>query len=191
MWNELSPVWQATLEEAWQARCAGCMPIGAVITTAEDRIVARGRNQIYEPRAVSEVVQGNQLAHAEVNALLALDLNGLDRHSLHIYTTMEPCPLCMGAIYMSGLRTVHFAARDPYAGSANLLGTTPYLQRKPVRALGPEDPELERILMGLYAEFHFRKFGERHDKVMEAWLQVRSEGVCLGEELFRSGRSGH
>ena len=47
---------------------------------------------------------------------------------------------------MSGLRELHYASRDPYAGSVNLLGATPYLQRKSIKIVGPELPGLEIVL---------------------------------------------
>jgi tRNA(Arg) A34 adenosine deaminase TadA len=37
------------------------------------------------------------LAHAEINALIALGVHGDKRHELALYTTVEPCPLCLGA----------------------------------------------------------------------------------------------
>jgi hypothetical protein len=57
----------------------------------------------------------------------------------------------MGMFYMSGVRTLYFAARDPWAGSVNLLGTTPYLSRKPIKVFGPERV-LEFVITGLFVE---------------------------------------
>ena len=73
------------------------------------------------------------MAHAEVEALQKLDFDAIDPHSCALYTTTEPCPMCMGTFYMSGIRTLHYASREPYSGSTNLLGTTWYLSRKPIK----------------------------------------------------------
>ena len=94
----------------------------------------------------------NTLAHAELNALLALKADRQTRHAASLYTTTEPCPLCLGAFYMSGVRTLHYAAREPFAGSTNLLGTTPYLSRKPIKVYGPADPDLEALVTALAVE---------------------------------------
>jgi hypothetical protein len=128
------------------------------------------------------------LAHAEVNALLALDSDHADPHTCILYTSCEPCPLCFGAFYMSGLRELRYASRDPFAGSINLLGATPYLKRKPIRVFGPERADLETILGALHTEFVLRDSGERYRHVVEAWAAVVPERVRLGEQLFQDGR---
>lgn len=142
-WSDLARPWQACWEEGWAAYRAGSLFIGAVVTDGEGRSVARGRNHLNDCDALPFQVRHNQLAHAELNALLWLSPKPASVHDYHIYTLVEPCPLCMGAIYMSGLRAVHYAARDPWAGSTDMLGKTPYLSRKPVRVFAPDLPELE------------------------------------------------
>jgi hypothetical protein len=89
---------------------------------------------------------------------------------------------------MSGLRELRYAARDPFAGSINLLGTTPYLSRKPIRVFGPERVHLETILGALHTEFVLRDSGERYRHMLDAWAAVVPEGVKLGEQMFRDGR---
>ncbi len=195
MWNELTPAWQACFEEAWTAYCAGCIPIGAVVVDAYGEVVGRGRNRIAEAAAPAEPdpsrrVFGHELAHAELNVLLALPLAGWDKtlpnspRQWTLYTTMEPCPLCLGAFYMSGLRQLHYASRDPYAGSVNLLGATPYLSRKPIRVTGPH-PQLEPVCAALLIERTLRAHpGPGTLKLLDLWRQVTPHGVALGERLF-------
>ncbi|MBI4732759.1 MAG: nucleoside deaminase [Chloroflexi bacterium] len=187
MWSDLPSPWQACLELAWQAYCDDCIPIGAVVTDSGGRILASGRNRIFE-KTKPGGVNGTALAHAEVEALRGLDLDAVDPHTCLLYTTTEPCPMCMGAFYMSGLRTLHYAARDPYAGSTNMLGTTWYLRRKPIMVFGP-DPRLETIVVALFAEqdahFHNEKF-----LVEPFWKMYREAipgGVELGLDLARRG----
>jgi tRNA(Arg) A34 adenosine deaminase TadA len=182
MWNNLSPQWQACLEEAWAAYCAGCVPIGAVVTNADGHILARGRNHILDDGDAP--VSRHELAHAELNALLAFDYGEEDPHTWALYTTLEPCPLCLGAFYMSGLRQLHYAARDPYAGSVNLLGTTPYLSRKPIRAVGPPSADLEEINIALNVESMLQGSIERSQFLRNVWRQVVPRGVALGEKIF-------
>ncbi|MDO8754494.1 MAG: hypothetical protein Q7J80_11410, partial [Anaerolineales bacterium] len=61
-------VWQAALEMAWEAYCAGTIPIGAVVADADGRIVARGRNRILDTSAPDRQIYNDMLAHAEINA---------------------------------------------------------------------------------------------------------------------------
>jgi len=185
MWETLAPPWQACLEETWDACCAGNVPIGAVITDANGEIVARGRNRREEPHRDDGYVHANPLAHAELNALLALPRE-IDSHLCTLYTVTEPCPLCLGAFYMSGMRKLHYASRDPYAGSVNLLGKTPYLSRKPIQVHGPQRIDLEIIIMGLYVDYALR--GEVNRAiVLDEWKAVVPESVPFGERIFHSG----
>ena len=95
MWENLSLLWQACLEQAWEAYCDDCYPIGAVVTDENGKILTRGRNRIYENRPRHGRERGNELAHAEVEALRALDIPAIDLHSCILFTTTEPCPMCM------------------------------------------------------------------------------------------------
>ena len=95
--------------------------------------------------------------------------------------------MCLGAIRMHTLRQVHYAARDPVAGSAALATATPYYQRGQIQLHGPENPELERVLVALHTIF-ILKIGGRWDRLAEE--QASSDymaGVTFGRELFRSG----
>jgi tRNA(adenine34) deaminase len=201
-WTELALAWQACLEEAWEAYCQGSVPIGAVVANAEGGVVSRGRNRIRAHSAPGGQVCNSQLAHAELNALLGLDSNPPEIHSYAVYTSVEPCPLCMGAIYMSGVRQVYFASQDAYAGSTNLLGTTPYLARKPVRAFGPFLGGLAEFTCALHVDFILRRqqtnraeppgsypapSGPDGGPVVAAEREVFPLGVALGEKLFDSG----
>ena len=183
----LSQPWQACLEEAWAAYCAGSLPIGACIVDGEGNILSRGRNRIMEEQAEAPYACGNTLAHAELNALLALQADRPTRHAASLYTTTEPCPLCLGAFYMSSVRRLHFAAREPYAGSANLLGTTPYLSRKPIQVVGPTDPDLEILITALAMEFELADGMFPTSVVLQSWRETIPAGVALGERLYRDG----
>ncbi|NOH04353.1 MAG: nucleoside deaminase [Chloroflexi bacterium] len=180
--------WQAALEMAWEAYCAGTIPIGAVIVNSEGEVVARGRNRILDTFAPDGQIYNDMLAHAEINALLSLKMDQEERHGASLYTTMEPCPLCMGAFYMSSVRRLHFAARDPYAGSTNLLGATPYLSRKPIKISGPFNAALE---IGLIAMMVEREIGLRGEHIISSryfdeFRETTPQAVTLGISLFRT-----
>ena len=183
----LTRPWQICLEEAWAAYCAGSLPIGACVVDAQGHILSRGRNRIEETQAEPPHVCDNTLAHAELNALLALKAERQVRHASSLYTTTEPCPLCLGAFYMSSIRTLHFAAREPFAGSTNLLGTTPYLSRKPIKVYGPADAELEILITALAVEFELSDGVLPTSSVLQSWQQAIPAGVVLGEQLYQNG----
>ena len=96
-------------EAAHRAAQEGEVPVGAVIVK-EGRVVAVAHNR---PRALRDPT-----AHAEILAIraacLALDderLTGCD-----LYVTLEPCPMCAGAISFARIRRVYYGARDPKGG---------------------------------------------------------------------------
>lgn len=187
MWSRLTPPWRACLEEAWAACCAGSIPIGAVITDPQGQIVARGRNRWYETSGEAGALFGSPIAHAEINALQKLDYSRADRYEYSLYSTTEPCPLCMGALYMANIRSLFFAARDPYAGSTNLLGATPYLRRKRVVVNGPQDIEFETLVNGLYVGSELIK-NPAHSHASLAILRDQQPcAVTLGSRLVGTG----
>jgi tRNA(adenine34) deaminase len=197
-WQTLSLPWQACLEETWDAYCADTVPVGAVVTDGLGNILARGRNHIYEPHGSNRYLSGTTLAHAEINALIQLErhapnhfqVNGalIDPHACLLYTSTEPCPLCMGAFYMSGLRELHFASRDPFAGSINLLGKTPYLSRKTIRISGPQHAGLELAIICLYVDYALSAYGKHAQPVFDAWQAAIPGSLEPGGELHRTGQ---
>lgn len=101
----------AALELAREAYAAGEVPVGCVIADSQGRIIGRGRNRREE--------LGDATAHAEVEAIRqACAKTGdwrLDRCT--IYVTLEPCPMCAGAIINARVGTVVFGARERLSGS--------------------------------------------------------------------------
>lgn len=121
MWERLTKPWNACFEEAWEAYRNGSIPIGAVLTNTYGEIVSRGRNRINEKTSPRNQVSSNRLAHAEINVLLQVNsIDSDDIKGYSLYSTTEPCVQCFGAIVMSGVRRVRYAATDPVAGGANL-----------------------------------------------------------------------
>ena len=115
----LSAPWRAALEEAWTAYCEGSYAIGACIADENGKVLARGRNRLAEPRRVQGTghtgfVAGHDLAHAEINALLDLQVKLYPEcYGWTVYTTVEPCPQCAGAVAMSSVRGLSYAAPGP------------------------------------------------------------------------------
>lgn len=98
------------IAEAEKALDAGDVPIGAVIVH-EDRIIGRGHNQ-------RELLQ-DPTAHAEIIALTAAaaELGTWRFTGCAIYVTLEPCPMCAGALVQARIDRLVYGADDPKAGA--------------------------------------------------------------------------
>jgi tRNA(Arg) A34 adenosine deaminase TadA len=118
-WEELEPAWREAFALAWEAYAAGTIPVGAVVTR-DGAVVARGRNRLFEDGAPPGEVAGSRVAHAELNALAHLGIE--DRYpDAVVWSTLEPCPMCIGAIWLATVGAVRYAGSDTYAGAARLI----------------------------------------------------------------------
>src|SRR5919202_4766636 len=109
------------LVEAEAAGRAGEVPIGAVLVV-DGVVVSRGRARRRATRS--------QLMHAEMQALLHGGDPLWERYDdAGLVTTLEPCPMCLGAIVMADVPHVVFALPDAVAGSQRLVDTVPYIRR--------------------------------------------------------------
>ena len=102
---------QQALTLAREACDAGEVPVGCVITGPEGQIVGRGRNRRQERRDAT--------SHAEMEAIreACAALGDWRLEDCTLYVTLEPCPMCAGAIIMSRIPRVVYGAREPVSGS--------------------------------------------------------------------------
>lgn len=187
MWDSLSIVWKACLEEAWASFVAGSVPIGALITDPEGTIIARGRNRVVGTGDSSLRGYRAPLAHAELNALLVLDFSTTDPKSCTLSTTLEPCPLCIGAIAVAGLQHVVFAAEDPYSGSVALLRQSQCLRRKHVIASRPSDRHLETLSLLLVAQFYLQKANGEDTGFLASLRRDKPNVLRMADSIFEAG----
>lgn len=96
---------------AKEAAEVGEVPVGCVIADGEGRVIGRGRNRREE--------SGDATAHAEVEAIrqACAAIGNWRLEKCSIYVTLEPCPMCTGAIINSRIPTVVFGAREALSGS--------------------------------------------------------------------------
>jgi tRNA(adenine34) deaminase len=190
LWDQLSPPWQACVDEAWEAYKAGSIPIGAAIVDAGGCVLARGRNCRWDATDAYPL-SATRIAHAEMNAILALDGHDVAPSTCTLYTTMEPCPMCMGAIRMVHLRKVCYAARDALAGSTSLVDVPPYTSLgRVVHRIEVADPpraDLESALLALQAERLLRVPASRWASLVRKADLACVPGIELGERLSASG----
>ena len=105
---------QLALDEAEQAFREDEAPVGAVIVY-DDRIIAQAHNQreqLHDPTAHAEMIAITQAAES----LQSWRLDGCT-----LYVTLEPCPMCAGAILQARIPLVVYGAADPKAGAVQTL----------------------------------------------------------------------
>ncbi|MCI6647306.1 MAG: nucleoside deaminase [Oscillospiraceae bacterium] len=99
------------LELAREAAAAGEVPVGCVVVSPDGEVIGRGRNLREET--------GDACAHAEVLAIreACARLGTWRLEGCTLYVTLEPCPMCAGAIINSRIPTVVYGAKEPLSGS--------------------------------------------------------------------------
>jgi tRNA(adenine34) deaminase len=176
-WRELEEPWRAALELAWEAYLAGTIPVGSVVTAADGRVVARGRNRIFDPPGRG--LAGSRLAHAEVDALAQLPAT--ERYRDHVlYSTLEPCLLCVAATLHATVGRIEYATPDPFGGGCSGAIDTAHWRRSA--------PEIAAPLGGWP--------GRLSAALQSAFWQAHPEHRCaaeileaFGDESRRAGES--
>lgn len=98
--------------EAQKARLQNEIPIGAVIVNENKEVIGVGYNR--------RELDQNAVHHAEIIAIQAAcqDIDSWRLENCAIFVTLEPCPMCAGAIINSRIEDVYYGANDPKAGAA-------------------------------------------------------------------------
>jgi len=110
---------EQALALAARAGAEGEVPVGAVIIDAEGNLVAIGENRRErdsDPTAHAEIVALRAVGHAAQNWYL-------NTHTL--YVTLEPCPMCAGAIVLARLGLLVYGASDPKTGAIRTVLNLP------------------------------------------------------------------
>ncbi len=154
---------QLAIEQAILAAEDGETPVGAVCVLG-DRVVSVGRNRREKDK--------DALAHAEIEAirLACRELGGWRLWQCELYVTLEPCPMCAGAIINSRIKRVVYGASDFKAGSCasvvNLF-ELPYNHRPEVVS-GFMAEECGAILTGFFRRLREQKAREKAEKASAA-----------------------
>jgi tRNA(adenine34) deaminase len=160
------------LEQAHLAQAAGEVPVGAVVVR-DGQVIGRGHNRpvgTHDPTAHAEIMALREAAHALGN----YRLDGCD-----LYVTLEPCPMCSGAMLHARLRRVVFGARDPKTGAAgsviDLFGEARLNHRTAVAGNVLAD-DCGQLLAGFFAN--------RRQQARQATHPVREDAVRTPDERF-------
>jgi tRNA(adenine34) deaminase len=106
---------EMALEEAAQAAAEDEVPVGAVIVSLKRGLIGQAHNQrelLHDPTAHAEMIAITQAAEA---------LRSWRLEDCILYVTLEPCPMCAGAIVLARLPMVVYGTTDPKAGACDTL----------------------------------------------------------------------
>ena len=106
---------ELALQEAEAAVAEDEVPVGAVIVSLKEGVIASAHNQretLNDPTAHAEMIAITQAAQA---------LNSWRLENCVLYVTLEPCPMCAGAIVLARLPLVVYGTTDPKAGACHTL----------------------------------------------------------------------
>lgn len=140
------------LDLALEAAAEGEVPVGAVIVK-DGEVIGTGRNR-------REVLR-HALSHAEIEAIdgACRRLGGWRLSGSTLYVTLEPCPMCAGAILNARIDRVVFGASDPKAGSLGSvtdLTAFPYNHHLMIEG-GMLETECAAILSSFFKKLRIRK----------------------------------
>lgn len=133
------------IKEAQKAALENEVPVGAIITY-KDEIISTGKNQREQ--------SNNALHHAEIEAIYSAckKLNRWRLTECNLYVTLEPCPMCAGAIINSRIKNLIYGASDYKSGSCKSvinLFDLPY-NHKPNVISGVLESECSNLLSDFF-----------------------------------------
>jgi tRNA(adenine34) deaminase len=145
--TSLTPM-ETALEEARLAAARGEVPVGAVIVR-DGAIVAHAGNRT--------LADHDPTAHAEIVAIrMACEALGSERlPGCDLYVTLEPCPMCAGAISFARIRRLYFGASDPKGGAVEngvRLYSDPTCHHRPEVYGGFSESESSLLLRDFFRE---------------------------------------
>ena len=142
------------LKEAKKAYDKGEVPIGAVVVK-DGEIIGRGHNR--------RETDKNALYHAEVIAIndACKNLGGWRLPDTEIYVTLEPCPMCMGAIISARIDKLYYGAKDEKSGAAgSVADLSKALPHKVSVTSGVLEDECSKIIKSFFKELRISKTQE-------------------------------
>jgi len=151
--NDLEYFMEKALEQAEIAKSINETPIGCVIVE-NNKIIATGYNRRENDQ--------NAVAHAEITAIkTACEKTGFWRLTeCELYVTLEPCPMCAGAIIQARIKRLFFGAANPKAGCAgsvmNILQDPGFNHRTEIIS-GILETECSGLMTGYFREFRSRE----------------------------------
>ena len=170
-------------ELAWQSVCAGSLGVGAVVTTTDGIVVSTGRNRLFETDPGDDHLAGTSLAHAEMNALAKLRWGAHQTEHLVLWTTLQPCVQCLGAIRLAPINEVRILAPDPlFRGVEAIRHVTDFVGRNWPEIIQDEVDEWSALSL-LFPTHVAAFFGAW----LDGWRAQLPTTSALAESLVRTG----
>ena len=129
-WSELAVPFRRSVELAWESCSSGTFGCGAVITDPAGNVVAEGRNRVFDESSGEYPLAGSKLAHAEMNALAQVP-SGVALDECTLWSSLEPCLMCLSSALMSNVGEIRFLAPDPlWDGVERLPSLNAFVERR-------------------------------------------------------------
>lgn len=116
---------ELALEEAEMAFNEGTIPIGAVLVDPEGNIISKGRNRVFSI--------GDPTNHAEIDVIRQagqLLMDAKYKNKCTLYSTVEPCPMCAGALILADIARSVWALSDDYLGAVRIMKAGNHFRHK-------------------------------------------------------------
>lgn len=168
-------------EQAYLALAAGNYGVGAILVNADDELVCEARNQVFvrDMDVKPEPDKGYQSQrHAEMQILdrLETEFTHLDRRSLTLYVSLEPCLMCSGRILLSGIGRVRYLTADKAGGFISHLHGLPPAWKNLASGVEVE----EALIQGYWRSFAHdcieQSAARMREKVVQAWKGESEKG---------------
>ena len=179
-YKDLSYEWQVCFGMARGAFEHGSLPIGCLIVDKDGKHIAR---------ASAAMVYGskktNMTQHAEIEALAKVPVPDLEQR-LTMYSTVEPCPMCFGAVNVARISVLHYGTRDPWAGSTGLVNGNWYMQRKQIEIIKAPDAFGRMLACWLVYTWSRKPKGglaDMNNEFIERWKIVVPDAVPMAHRL--------
>lgn len=129
-WSELAPPFRRSVELAWESCSSSTFACGAVITDPAGNVVAEGRNRVFDQPSGEYPLEGTALGHAEMNALARVPA-GVALNDCTLWSSLEPCLMCLASALLSSVGEIRFLAPDPlWDGVEGLPSLNAFVERR-------------------------------------------------------------
>ncbi|MEW6209466.1 MAG: tRNA adenosine(34) deaminase TadA [Acidobacteriota bacterium] len=151
------PFMREAIEEARLAEQEGEVPVGAIVVF-EARIIGRGHNRVIQ--------SSDPTAHAEIVALreAAIAVSNYRLTGATLYSTIEPCAMCAGAIVHARIQRLVYGASDPRAGAVETyfqICTTDFLNHRVAIEKGFLEEDCRQMLQSFFRQRRRDQSAER------------------------------
>lgn len=135
------------LVQAIKAQAEGQNPIGCVIVDENGNIIASAHNEVSK--------RNDRTAHAEMLAInrAIRAVSNENTREWSLYTTIEPCIMCLCTIVMCHIGTVVWGAEDRHIEAHKLLTATPYMKTRRLVTIACPDADIERECERIHNEY--------------------------------------